>query len=65
MTEISDRLWLAKDYASGKSANGALNIGFAWAFAKNVSVIFAYDRYNNARTGGKATFPTQLDITKG
>lgn len=62
MTEISDKLWLAVDYASGRSANGALNIGFAWSFAKNVSVIFAYDRYNNTRTGGKGTFTTQLDI---
>ncbi|MFZ5496528.1 MAG: hypothetical protein ACOZE5_14485 [Verrucomicrobiota bacterium] len=62
MTEISDKLWLAVDYASGKSANGALNIGFAWSFTKNVSMIFAYDRYNNERTGGKGTFTTQLDI---
>jgi len=62
MTEISDKLWFAIDYASGKSANGALNIGFAWSFAKNASVIFAYDIYNNTRTGGKNTFTTQLDI---
>ena len=62
MTEISDKLWLAIDYASGKSANGALNFGFAWSFAKNVSVIFAYDIYNNKKTGGKDTFTTQIDI---
>ncbi len=62
MTEISDKLWFAIDYASGKSANGALNIGFAWSFAKNTSVIFAYDLYNNTKTGGKNTFTTQLDI---
>lgn len=62
MTEISDKLWFAIDYASGKSANGALNFGFAWSFAKNASVIFAYDIYNNTKTGGKNTFTTQLDI---
>lgn len=62
MTEISDKLWFAIDYASGKSANGALNFGFAWSFAKNTSVIFAYDIYNNKKTGGKDTFTTQLDI---
>jgi hypothetical protein len=65
MTEISDKLWFAVDYASGKSANGALNIGFAWSFAKNVSVIFAYDIYNNKSTGGKDTFTTQVDINFG
>lgn len=65
MTEISDKLWFAIDYASGKSANGALNIGFAWSFAKNVSVIFAYDIYNNKSTGGKDTFTTQVDINFG
>ncbi len=62
MTEISDKLWFAVDYAGGKSANGALNFGFSWAFTKTVSVIFAYDIYNNKKTGGKDTFTTQLDI---
>ncbi len=62
MSEISDKLWLAIDYASGKSANGAFNFGFAWSFSKNTSVIFAYDIYNNTKTGGKNTFTTQLDI---
>ncbi len=62
MTEISDKLWLAVDYAGGKSANGALNFGFAWAFTKTVSVIFAYDIYNSKKTGGKDTFTTQFDI---
>ena len=62
MPEISDKLWLAIDYASGKSANGAFNFGFAWSFSKNTSVIFAYDIYNNTKTGGKPTFTTQLDI---
>ncbi len=62
MTEISDKLWLAVDYQSGKSALGALNFGVSWAFSKNVSVIFGYDIYNNTKTGGKNTFNTQLDI---
>ncbi|HVS52458.1 MAG TPA: hypothetical protein VHD62_08890 [Opitutaceae bacterium] len=62
MSEISDKLWLAVDYASGRSANGALNFGFAWSFAKNTSVIFAYDIYNNKKTGGKDTVTIQLDI---
>lgn len=62
MPEISDKLWLAVDYMSGRNANGSLNFGFSWAFAKNVSVIFGYDIYNNVKTGGKNSFNTQLDI---
>jgi len=62
ISEISDKLWLGVDYQSGKSALGALSFGASWAFAKNVSVIFGYDIYNNVKTGGKNTFTTQLDI---
>ena len=62
MSEISDKLWLAVDYMSGNNFNGSLNFGVSWAFAKNVSVIFGYDIYNNPKTGGKNTFNTQLDI---
>ncbi len=62
MTEISDKLWLAVDYQGGKNMNGALSFGVSWAFAKNVSVIFGYDIYNNIKTGGKNTFTTQVDI---
>ncbi len=62
MSEISDKLWFALDYASGRSVNGVFNFGFSWAFSKNTSVIFGYDIYNNKKTGGKDTFTTQLDI---
>jgi hypothetical protein len=47
MTEISDKLWMAVDYQGGKNYLGALNVGFSWSFSSNVSVIFAYDIYNN------------------
>ncbi len=62
MTEISDKLWMAVDYMSGKNMNGALNFGVSWAFSKNVSVILGYDIYNNTKTGGKNTITTQVDI---
>ena len=68
MTEISDKLWLAVDYQGGKSYIGALNVGFSWAFSKNVSVIFAYDIYNNHNVAYNTkdlnanSFTTQLDI---
>ena len=68
MTEISDKLWLAVDYQGGKNYLGALNLGFSWAFSKNVSVIFAYDIYNNKNAFYNSvntnanSFTTQLDI---
>jgi hypothetical protein len=62
MTEISDKLWMAVDYQSGHNADGALNFGASWNFAKNVSVIFGYDIYNDKKVAGNNTFTTQLDI---
>ncbi len=68
MTEISDKLWLAVDYQGGKSYIGALNFGASWAFSKNVSVIFAYDIYNNKNAyyntndQNANTFSVQVDI---
>ena len=62
MSEISDKLWMAVDYQSGNSAVGALNFGISWAFSKNVSLIVAYDIYNDSYTGGKNSITTQLDI---
>jgi len=62
ISELSDKLWTAVDYQGGDSAVGALSFGAAWAFSKNVSVIFGYDIYNNVKTGGKNTFTTQVDI---
>ena len=68
MTEISDKLWLAVDYQGGKNYLGALNFGLSWAFSKNVSIIFAYDIYNNKNAFYNSvntnanSFTTQLDI---
>jgi hypothetical protein len=62
MSEISDKLWLAVDYQSGRNAAGALNFGGSWNFAKNVSVIFGYNVYNDHTMGGRNSFTTQLDI---
>jgi len=68
MTEISDKLWLAVDYQGGRSYLGALNFGASWAFSKNVSVIFAYDIYNNknayynTNNQNANSFTAQVDI---
>ena len=62
MSEISDKLWLGVDYQGSKSALGAFNFGAAWSFARNVSVIFGYDIYNNRKIAGENTFTVQVDI---
>ncbi len=62
MSEISDKLWLGVDYQGGKNAYGAFSFGASWSFAKNVSVIFGYDIYNNKDRAGQNTFTVQVDI---
>jgi len=62
LSEISDKLWVAVDYQGGKNAYGATSFGASWAFAKNTSVIFGYDIYNNHSRAGQNTFTVQVDI---
>lgn len=62
MSEISDKLWLAVDYQSGKNALGAASVGASWAFSKQVSLLIGANFYNETKTGGRPTFTTQLDI---
>jgi hypothetical protein len=61
MTEISDKLWLAVDFQSGKSCYGAVSFGAAWAFAPNASVIVGYDIFNDA-DALKPTATVQVDF---
>jgi len=65
MPEISDKLWLAVDYMSGKNLNGAVSVGGSWAFSKQVSLIVGVVVFNPAqdvKPGGKPALTTQLDI---
>ena len=62
LSEISDKLWVAVDYMGGENALGGLSFGVAWAFSKNVSVIFGYDVWNEPSLAGANTFTTQVDI---
>ena len=62
LSEISDKLWVAVDYMGGKNALSGVSFGVAWAFSKNVSVIFGYDMWNEPSLAGSNTFTTQLDI---
>jgi hypothetical protein len=62
LTEISDKLWAAVDYQGTDSAMGALSFGISYAFAKNASIIFGYDIYNEKKTAGENTFTVQVDF---
>lgn len=65
MPEISDKLWLAVDYMSGRNYNGAVSVGGSWTFSKQVSLLLGVNVYNPGQStlyGGKPTFTTQLDI---
>ncbi len=62
MSEISDKLWVAIDYMGGGNFNSGVSFGVAWAFSKNVSVIFGYDRWDKPALAGADTFTAQLDI---
>ncbi|MDD5773401.1 MAG: hypothetical protein PHX78_08070 [bacterium] len=59
---ISDKVWAAVDYASGKSFYGSTSLGFSYLFAPNTSIIFAYTIYNNDKITVNNTVTTQLDI---
>ena len=59
---ITDKVWAAVDYASGKSWYGNLSLGASYAFAPNTSIIFGYVIYNNDKINTNNQFTTQLDI---
>jgi hypothetical protein len=70
MPEISDKLWLAVDYMSGKNYNGEVSVGGSWAFSKQISLIVGAVFFNPFQStvgglipGGKPAFTTQLDIS--
>jgi hypothetical protein len=70
MTEISDKLWFAVDYMSGKNLNGEISVGGSWAFSKQISLIVGAVFFNPFQStvdgvipGGKPTLTTQIDIS--
>ena len=66
MPEISDKLWFAVDYMSGKNANGELSVGGSWAFSKQISLIVGavfFNPFQDEKLGGKPTLTTQIDIS--
>jgi len=66
MPEISDKLWLAVDYMSGRNYNGEISIGGSWAFSKQISLIVGavfFNPFQSTLYGGKPTLTTQIDIS--
>jgi hypothetical protein len=47
LSEISDKLWVAIDFQSGKNGYGALSFGLAWNFASNAGIIAGMDFFND------------------
>ncbi|MBI5137874.1 MAG: hypothetical protein HZA24_11155 [Nitrospirae bacterium] len=63
LSSVSDNLWAAVEYMGGDNFLGTLNIGVAWVFTPEVSVLAGYDRLNNRDLTGVAdTFTLQLDL---
>jgi hypothetical protein len=62
MSEISDKLWVAVEYQGSRSSYGAMNYGFSWKFADNVSVIFGYQVYNDVDLANTFTIQTDIDF---
>lgn len=57
---LTDKIWAAVDYQSGKSAFGALSAGVAYNFTKNTSLIVGYDWYNDSSLNDTLTL--QMDM---
>jgi len=62
LRELSDQLWFGMDYQGGHNVAGAFNVGFSWAFARDVTLLFGYDLYTESRIAGTNTLTLQLDI---
>jgi hypothetical protein len=58
---VTDKLWLAIDYASGFSMYGSLFFGLSWLFSSNTSVILGYGAFNDSDLS-KPVVTTQIDI---
>lgn len=62
ISELSDKLWVCLDYMGTKSVYGTFNVGAAWKFAPNVSVIAGYDIFNNRDFVDTATLQVDIDF---
>ncbi len=58
--QLAKKWWAGVDYISGQSFAGSTNLGVAYTFADNTSIIFGYDFYNNSAFPDTVT--VQLDL---
>jgi len=61
ISEVTDKLWLAIDYFSGKNGYGALSFGLSYAIVPDASFIVGYDIWND-NTALKPTATVQIDM---
>jgi len=60
---LSDKLWVAVDYMSGKSGYGALSFGASYAITSDASFILGYDIWNdNAFYKPTVTFQVDMNV---
>ncbi|MDK9698698.1 MAG: hypothetical protein OEM52_00920 [bacterium] len=62
---VFEKGWVCVEYMGTKSAYGTLNLGFAWKFADNVSVLVGYDIMNDKDLAGVEdciTIQTDIDF---
>jgi hypothetical protein len=57
--QVTPKWWVGIDYASGKSAYGALSPGFSYTINRRASVAIGYDFYNDSRVNDTL----QFDVT--
>ena len=60
--QVTDKWWLALDYMGGKSAFGATSVGFAYAAADNVGLLFGYNIYADNDIGGEKMNSNTLEF---
>jgi hypothetical protein len=58
--QLCRKWWAAVDFQGGESSFGALNLGAAYSFSENASVLFGVDLYNNADLHDTVT--VQVDV---
>jgi hypothetical protein len=63
LSEISNKLWVAVDYMSGKSGYGALSFGASYAITPDASFIIGYDIFNDDKyLKPTATFQVDMNV---
>jgi hypothetical protein len=62
VSELSDKLWLCVDYMGTHSVYGCWNLGGAWRFAPNVTLLTGCQLYTNAAVKNTVTLQVDVDF---